>query len=144
MHGMADCTLVPWSRVLFDRRRAVGVEGLDRLEAPRLTLLSFGFVPHNRLPVGRQHQSRTGVVELDAIAAGLVDIEEERLLDRVLMWTGLDVDAVLETDVRGTQDLVLRIHGPRGVMEAAVRAVMVVREGDVVGLVVARHPNAGH
>jgi hypothetical protein len=47
----------------------------------------------------------------------------------VLVRPGLDVDAVLETDVRGAKDLVLRIHRPCGVMKAPVRAVMVVGEG---------------
>ena len=81
------------------------VERLDRLEPPRLPLLPLGFVPDDRLPVGREHQTSAGVVEFDAITAGLVDVEEERLLDGVLVRPGLDVDAVLEKDVRGAKDL---------------------------------------
>src|SRR5262245_23803420 len=104
------------------------VERLDGLESPRLSLLPLGLIPDDRLPIRREHQTRTGVIEFDAIAAGLVDIEKERLLDGVLVRSSLDVNAVLETDVRGTKDLVFRIHRPRRVMEAAMRSVVVVRK----------------
>ncbi len=89
--------------VLVDRRRAMGVEALDRLQPPGLALLALGFRPHDRLPVGRQHQPRAGIGDLDAVAAGFVDVEEEGLLDRVLVRAGFDVHAVLEEDVGRTQ-----------------------------------------
>src|SRR5262245_49136033 len=49
--------LLARSRVLLDRRRAVGVEALDGFESPRLTLLAFRFRPDDRLPVGREDQA---------------------------------------------------------------------------------------
>src|ERR1700753_1789118 len=64
------------------RRRPVGVKRLDRLQAPGLALLALLLGPDDRLPVGRQDQPRAGVGDLDAVAAGLVDIEEESLVDR--------------------------------------------------------------
>ena len=85
--------------ILVDWRRPVRVEALDRLETPRLALLSLGFGPHDGLPVRREDQARAGVGDLDAVAAGFVDVQKERLLDRVLVGAGLDVDAVLEKDV---------------------------------------------
>ena len=45
-------------------------------------------------PVGRQHQPGDRVAQLDAVAAGLVDVQEERLLDGVLVRAGLDEHAV--------------------------------------------------
>src|SRR5687767_1813071 len=107
-HRPPTTNLVPGTSVLLNRRRAVRVEGLDRLEAPRLSLLPLGLGPHDRFPVGREHQPRAGAVELDAVAAGLVDVEEEGLLHGVLVRAGLDVDAVFEADVRRAQHLVLR------------------------------------
>src|ERR1700712_750242 len=61
---------------VLDRRGAVGVEGFDGLEAPGLALLAFRLAPHDRLPVRRQDQPRAGIGDLDAVAAGLVDIKE--------------------------------------------------------------------
>src|SRR6185369_13472214 len=81
------------------RRRAVGVERLDRLQAPGLALLAFLLGPHDRLPVGRKDEACTGIGDFDAVAAGLVDIEEEGLLDRVLVRAGLDVHPVLQEDI---------------------------------------------
>src|SRR5215475_3510389 len=88
-----------------DRRRAVGVERLDRLEAPGVALLALLLGPHDRLPVGRQDQPRAGIGDLDAVAARLVDIKEERLLDRVLVRASLDEHAVLQEHVGGEQHL---------------------------------------
>jgi hypothetical protein len=39
-------------------------------------------------PVRRQDQPRAGIGDLDPVAAGLVEIEEERLLDGVLAESG--------------------------------------------------------
>src|SRR5262245_8519788 len=85
--------------VLLNWRRPVGVKALDRLEPPRLPFLAFRLRPHDRLPVGRENQARARAVELDAIAARFVNVQEERLLDGVLVRSGLDVHAVLEADV---------------------------------------------
>src|SRR5438105_1850889 len=98
--GMMDASRwISGAAVTSNRRRAMGVERLDRLQPPRLTLLALLLRPHDRLPVRRQDQARTGIGHLDAVAAGLVDIEEEGLLDRVLVRAGLDMDAVLKKDV---------------------------------------------
>jgi len=96
-----------------DRRRAVGVERLDRLEAPGLALLALLLGPHDRLPVGRQDQPGAGVGDLDPVAARLIDVEEERLLDRVLMRAGLDVNASLQADVGRPKNVLALIarHG---------------------------------
>ena len=81
------------------------MERVDRLESPRLALLSLRLGPENRLPVGCQHQPGAGIGDLDAIAARLVHVEEERLLDRVLVRPGLDVNTALQEDVGRAQDL---------------------------------------
>ena len=81
------------------------MERLDRLQSPRLTLLALGLGPHDRLPVGRKHEAGTRAVDLDPIAAWLVHIQEERLLHGVLVRTGFDVNAVLQTDTKGTAAL---------------------------------------
>src|SRR5690606_41058827 len=75
---------------LLHRRRAVRVEGLDRLEPPGLALLALRLGPDDRLPVGGEDQSRTGIGELDAVAGGLPHIEEERALDGLLVRPGFD------------------------------------------------------
>src|SRR6266852_1498767 len=89
----------------LNRRRPMGVERLDRLQSPGLSLLALFLGPHDRLPIRRQDQAGAGIGDFDAVAAGLVDIEEEGLLDRVLVRAGLDVDAVLQEDVGGAQNL---------------------------------------
>ena len=68
-----------------DRGCAVGVEGLDGLQAPGLTLGALGLGPGDDLPVGGEQQAGPGVAQLDAVAARLPDVQEERLLDRVLV-----------------------------------------------------------
>src|SRR5258708_7479432 len=77
------------------RRCPVGVKRLDGLQPPRLALLALFLGPDDRLPVRREDEAGAGVGDFDAIAAGLVDVEEERLLDGMLVRAGLDVDAVL-------------------------------------------------
>jgi hypothetical protein len=116
---------------------------LDGLEAPGLAFLALGLGPHDGLPIGRQHQAGAGVGDLDAVAAGLVDVEEEGLLDGVLVRALLDGHAGLEEDVGGAQDLLARVERVGDVVEAALGAVVVEGEGEVVGLVVAGDPAAG-
>ena len=101
----------------------MGVKALDRLEAPRLSLFPFGFGPDDRLPVRRQDQASAGIGDLDAVAAGLVDVKEERLLDGVLVRAGLDVDAVFQENVGGSQNVLARINGVGHVMKASPGAV---------------------
>src|SRR3954451_2585932 len=60
-------------RALSHRRRAMGVEGLDGLQPPGLALLALLLGPDNRLPVRCQDEAGSGVGDLDAVAAGLVD-----------------------------------------------------------------------
>src|SRR5262252_2436947 len=113
----------------------MGVKGLDGLQPPGLTLLALLLGPDDRLPVRRQDQPRAGVGDLDAVAAGLPDIEEEGLLDRMLVRTGFDIDAVLEEDVRSAQDLLAAVDGVGDVVEAALLAVVIAGVGEVVALV---------
>src|ERR1700726_738913 len=93
-----------------DRRGAMGMKRLDGLQPPRLTLLAFLLGPHDRLPVRRQNEAGAGVGDLDPVAAGFVDIEEEGLLDRVLVRAGLDEYAVLEKNVGGAQDFLAAVQ----------------------------------
>ena len=86
-------------------RRAVRMERLDGLESPCLALLALVLGPCDRLPVRRQNEACAGIRHFDAIAAGLIDVEEEGLLHRVLVRTGFDEHAVLEKHVGGQQDL---------------------------------------
>src|ERR1700719_883105 len=67
-----------------NRRRAVGVKRLDRLQAPCLPLLAFLFGPYDRLPVRRKNETGAGIGDFHPVAARLVDVEEKRLLDRML------------------------------------------------------------
>src|SRR4051794_17939266 len=67
------------------RRRPMGVERLDGLQPPGLALLALFLGPDDRLPVRREDEAGAGVGDFDAVAPGLVDVEEEGLLDRVLV-----------------------------------------------------------
>src|SRR3569833_1368901 len=129
--------------LVLHHRRSVRVERLDRLQSPGLALLAFFLGPGDRLPVGRQYQFRAGIRHFDAVAAGRVDGEEERLLYRVHVRAGLDEDAVLEEDVGGEQDLLARVERVGDVMEAAGHAGVIARIGEVVGLVGGGQPDAG-
>src|SRR6266576_2419666 len=105
--------------LLPNRRCAVGMKRLDRLQPPRLALLALFFGPHDRLPVGREDETGAGVGDFDAVAAGLVDIEEECLLDGVLVRAGLDIDAVLEKDIGGAQHVLAAVERVGDVMKTA-------------------------
>src|SRR5229473_1890331 len=93
-----------------NRRRAVGVERLDGLKPPRLALLALLLGPHDRLPVRRQDETGAGVGDLDPVAAGLVDVEEKCLLDRMLVRAGLDEDAVLQKDIGRAQNVLATVE----------------------------------
>src|SRR5882724_5309004 len=99
----------------------MGMKRLDRLQPPRLPLLALLLGPHDRLPVRRENETGAGVGDFDAVAAGLIDIEEERLLDRVLVRAGLDVDAVLQKNVCGAQYVLAAVERVGDVMETARR-----------------------
>src|SRR5665213_857719 len=85
---------------------------------------------------------RAGIGHLDAIAARLIDVKEESLLDGVLVRPGLDVDAVLEENIGGEQYLLARVERVGDVMKAASRAGRVARVSEVVGLVGGGEPDA--
>src|SRR6202022_4921944 len=99
----------------------MGMKRLDRLQSPRLAFLALLLGPHDRLPVGREDQARAGIGDLHPIAAGLVDVKKKCLLDGVLVRAGLDMDAVLEKDIRGTQNLLAAVERVGDMMEAAGR-----------------------
>src|SRR5260370_37560360 len=99
---------------------------LDRLQPPRLALPALLLGPHDRLPVRRQNETGAGVGDFDAVAAGLVDVEEKRLLDGVLVRTGLDEDAVLREDVGGWQGFLSAVGRVGDVMETPRRIGAVV------------------
>src|SRR5690349_4267810 len=94
------------------------MERLDRLQSPCLALLALFLGPDDRLPVGRENEAGAGVGDLDAVAAGLIDVEEEGLLDRVLVRSGFDVDAILEKDVGRAQDFLAAVERVGDVVEA--------------------------
>src|SRR5216110_287165 len=101
------------------------MERLDRLQPPGLALLALLLGPDDRLPVGREDEAGAGVGDLDAVAAGLIDIQEEGLLDRVLVRAGFDVDAVFQKDIGGAQNLLTAVERVGYVVEAACLAVMI-------------------
>src|ERR1700733_13331529 len=103
-------------------RRAMGVEGLDGFQPPGLSFLALLLRPDDRLPVRRQNQPCAGIGDLDPVAAGLIHIEEESLLDRMLVRAGLDVDAVLEKDIRGPQNVLAAVERISEMVETARRS----------------------
>src|SRR5258708_14949765 len=107
------------ARFAFNRRRAVDMKRLDRLQSPRLALLALLFGPYDRLPVRRQDEPRAGIGDFDPVAAGLVDIKKKRLLDGMLVRAGLDIDAVLEKNVGGAQDVLAAVERIGDVVETA-------------------------
>ena len=99
-------------------RRPVRVETLDRLQPPGLPLGALGLRPQYRLPVGRQNKPRSGIGDFDAVAARLVDVEEEGLLHGVFVRAGLDEDAVLQKNIRRAEHVFARVERVGDVMEA--------------------------
>ena len=81
--------------------------------------------------------------ELDAVAARLPDVQEERLVDRVLVRARLDVDAVLEEDVGGLEDVLAGVGGEGDVVQAVAVLGPVVGVDDVVGLQAEVEPPRG-
>src|ERR1700760_1768316 len=88
----------PEPTLSLNRRGAVGVEGLDRLQAPGLALGPFGLGPGDRAPVRRQYQPGDRVAQLDPVPAWLVDVEEERLLDGLLGGAGFYENPIAQPD----------------------------------------------
>src|SRR5579883_488441 len=131
------------SCLAFERRRAMRMEALDRLEAPGLSLLALGFAPADRLPIRRQDQSSAGTGDFDAVAARLIDIEEKGLLHRMFVRAGLDEDAGFEENVGGAQDFLAAVERESDVMKAAADAMRFERVSEIVALVGASQPHAG-
>ena len=77
------------------------MEALHRLQTPGLSLLAFFKRPHDWFVIGSQDQSGSAVRNFYAVAARFVEVEKKGLLDRVLMGTGFDMDAVLQGDIGG-------------------------------------------
>ena len=121
----------------------MGMETLDGLEAPGLALCALGLGPNDRLPVRGEDEPRAGVGDLDPVAAGFIDVEEEGLLDRMLVRPGLDMHAVLEEDIGRLQDGLAAVQRERDVVEAAAHAMRLARVGEIVALVGGREPHAG-
>jgi hypothetical protein len=110
---------------LLERRRAVGVEGVDGLVVPGLALGAVGLIPdHAGLVGGVDEAPARG--DLDAVAPGLVAVEEEALGDVVLGGGELDKDVVLDPDVGGPQALLARVDPEGRVMQAPVGALRCV------------------
>ena len=65
------------------------------------------------------------LVDLDAIAAGFVDIQEECLLDGMFVRARFDVHAALEEDVGRPKHLLSGIDRVGQMVKAAARAVMI-------------------
>src|SRR6266540_892931 len=114
-----------------DFGRAVGVEALDRVDAPELTATTLLLRPHNRLEVRVVDEVAAGR-HLDPVSSRLVDVDEEALSDRVLRGRRLDVDAVVDEEVGRAEALLARVHPEGEVVEPAAGAVHV---GDVDQLV---------
>src|SRR5471032_3130143 len=110
----------------------MGMRPLDRLQPPGLALLALLLGPDDRLPVRGENEPGAGIGDLDAVAPGLVDIEEEGLLDGVLVRTDLDVDAVLQEDIGGAQHVLATVERVGDVMEAARLAEVVTRIGEII------------
>ena len=129
MHGMDVCmnSATSWPSVLLNRRRAVVWNVSTVLSPHACPFFRSVSVQTIGCQSGASISRAPALSNSIAVAAGLVDVEEEGLLNGVLVRAGLDVDAVLEADVGGAQHLVLRIDRPRRVMEASVRAVVIVR-----------------
>src|SRR6516164_6567454 len=87
--------------VFVSRWRPVRMKGLHGLKPPRLAFGAFAFGPNDWLPIGSENEACTGIDDFHAVAAGLVDVEKERLLNGVFVWTGLDEDAGFQKNISG-------------------------------------------
>ena len=109
---------------------------------PRLALGAITLGPDHARLVGRVHQA-PAAGDLDAVAAGLVAVEEEALRDVVLGGGELHEHLVLDPDVGGAQAFLARVDPERRVVQAPVGAVRCVGVPGVDQLVCGdrhRHP----
>src|SRR5215217_5696390 len=102
-------------------RGPVRVEGLRQLEAPSLTLRALGLGPGDRLVVGGEDQVPSGE-DLDAVAAGLVDVEEEALGYGMFGRAGLYIYPFLQEDISSAQHFFPGV-GPVGDVVQATRSL---------------------
>ena len=119
----------------------VGVEGLDRLDPPGLAAGALGLGPHDRL-VRRVEDEVGAGRDLDAVAAGLVHVQEHSLRDGVLGRRGLDRDVGVEEQVGGAQQLLARVDEPRQVVQPTAPAGVVGRVDQLVRGDREAHPRA--
>ena len=124
------------------RWRAIGMKRLDGFQSPGLAFLSVLLRPRDRFPVGGQNQAGTGVRNFHSVAAGLVDVQKEGLLDGVLMWSRFNVDSAIQKNVRRTQDILTAVHRVGEMMKAAARPRVVGSVRKIVTLVADRQPHA--
>lgn len=73
-------------------RRTVRMKRFDGLESPRLSFLTIGFCPYDRLPVRSQNQTRARVCQLYPVARRLPNVEEKCPLNCVFMRSGFSAD----------------------------------------------------
>src|SRR5919199_1103392 len=123
-------------------RRTVRVEGFRQLKAPGLALRPFFLGPGDGLVVRGEDQVPSGE-DLDAVAAGLVHVEEEALGYRVLGRAGLDVYPILQKDVGGAQHLFPGVGPVSYVVQAPVTVGGVYGVRDVMGQRGDADPGAG-
>src|SRR5205807_731168 len=120
-----------WARrapgTLWDRGGAVGVEGRDCFQAPGLAFRAFGLGPGDGAPVWCQDQAGDRITQLDPVAAGLVDVQEKRLLDGVLVRAGLDEHALVQADVSGPDYVIAGVRREGDVVQPSVAAGPVLR-----------------
>src|SRR5687767_11809077 len=127
-------TSEPWGisrRHALGRRGPVSMKAFDRLEPPGLSLLALGLRPGDRLPVRIENEARPRIRDLDPITGRFIDVEEERLLDRVLVRAGLDEDAVLEKDIGRLENLFSLIDRVGNVVKATSGRRVIAGVGDV-------------
>src|SRR3990170_3724154 len=108
------------SCLALDVRRPVGVEALDRLDAPELAARALFARPNDRLEVWVEDEV-PACGHLDSVAARLVSIEEEALRNPVLRGGRLDVDIVVDEEVGRSQAFLASVDPEREVVEPASR-----------------------
>src|SRR5215470_5022365 len=119
---------------LTGRRRPVRVKRGYGGQAPGLALYSLGLRPADRLPVRSEDQPGARIAQLDPVAPRLVDVQEERLLDRVLVRSRLDEHSLVQADVCGSKDVFPGVGGEGEVVQPARSLRPVVGVDQVIGL----------
>jgi hypothetical protein len=79
----------------------MSVECLNGLQTPGPGLSCARLQTNGLVSSRGRNETRAGVRNLDPMAARLKNVQEESLLDSVLVWACLDLDAGLQKDVCG-------------------------------------------